>query len=76
MSSPTTPLPRVAALTNGEYGIDKDGNINTSAKTREVKDVIIVSDDLDKKAVIRNAIILGSILVVIAVIITILFNIW
>ena len=29
---------RVAALTNGEYGIDKDGNINTSAKTREVKE--------------------------------------
>ena len=45
-------------------------------KNREVKDAIIVSDDLDKKAVIRNAIILGSILVVIAVIITILFNIW
>lgn len=29
---------RVAALANGEYGIDKDGNINTSAKTREVKE--------------------------------------
>lgn len=29
---------RVAALTNGEYGIDEDGNINTSAKTREVKE--------------------------------------
>ena len=35
-----------------------------------------VTDELDKKAIIRNAIILVSVLVVIAVIITILFNIW
>ena len=34
----TNTIIRVAALTNGEYGIDKDGNINTSAKTREVKE--------------------------------------
>lgn len=45
-------------------------------KTREVKDAIIINDELDKKAIIRNAIILVSVLVVIAVIITILFNIW
>ena len=42
----------------------------------ELKQLGLLSNQLDKKAIIRNAIILVSVLVVIAVIITILFNIW
>lgn len=34
----TNTIIRVSPLTNGEYGIDKKGNINTTSKQREVKE--------------------------------------
>lgn len=45
-------------------------------KNREVKDAIVISDDISKKELIRNVIILGSVILFITIVITILFNIW
>ena len=45
-------------------------------KNSTFEDITLVNEEKTDKEIIRNAIILGSVLLVIIILITILFNIW